>query len=146
MNTSLLTPKPWLAIILLGGEYALLGWYLAAHHVFWLISTLIVVTTFALAWKSHPFLESLSWLIKQQVVVVIGISFFSSLVIALTLVQPILLSLTLLPMLTLLYALLEMRTANFKQVNVFLWIALMTIFSLGLGEVIDLFVAPSMRY
>ena len=146
MNTSFLTPKPWLAIVLLCGEYVLLGWYLAAHHVFWLISTLIVATSFTLAWKSHPFLESLSWLSKQQVVVVISVSFFSSLVVALALVQPILLSLTLLPMLTLLYALFEMRTADFKQVNVFLWIALITVFSLGLGEAIDLFVTPSMRY
>jgi hypothetical protein len=146
MNTQLLPRKPWLGLSLLGVEYALLGWYLAAHHVFWLVGAFVVITTVAIAWKSNPMLESLAWFGKQQVFVAIGISLLFSVIVALTLVKPILLSLIPLPLVTLLYALLEMRAVGFKQSEIFLWIVLITGLSLGLGEAIDLFITPSMRY
>jgi hypothetical protein len=146
MNAKLLPQKTWLALSLLGVGYALLGWYLAAHHVFWLVSAFIVVTTLTIAWKSNPMLESLAWLIQQPVFVVISVSFLFSLVVALTFVNPMLLSLIPLPAVTLIYALLEMRTAGFKQNEVFIWLVMITGLGLGLGEGIDLFIAPSMRY
>jgi hypothetical protein len=146
MNTQIFPRTPWLALSLLGIEYALLGWYLAAHHVFWLVGTLVVSTTLAVASKSNPMLEFLAWLSKQQIIVTIGVSLLFSLVVALSLVKPILLSLIPLPLITLLYALLEMRAVGFKQFDVFLWIVLVTGLSLGLGEAVDLFITPSMRY
>jgi hypothetical protein len=69
-----------------------------------------------------------------------------SLVIVLIFVKPILLSLVVLPLLTLLYALIEIQAAEFKQIDTFLWLVIITGVGLGLGEVIDLFVVPSMRY
>jgi hypothetical protein len=146
MNAQLLPQQPWLALSLLGVGYALLGWYLAAHHLFWLVSTFIVVTTFTIAWKSNPMLESLGWLIRQPVFFVISVSLFLSLVVALIVVNPTLLSLIPLPLITLTYALVEMRTAGFKQTEIFIWSVVITGLSLGFGEVIDLFVTPSMRY
>jgi hypothetical protein len=138
--------KPWLALILLGGEYVLLGWFLAAHHIFWLVGTFIVVLTLAVIWKKNPILEFLAWMAQQQIVVLLGGSFLLSLLIALAFVQPILVSLSLLPIITLAYALLEMRTSAFKQGEVFLWSVVITGLGLGLGEAIDLFITPSMRY
>ncbi|MBD2102402.1 hypothetical protein [Leptolyngbya sp. FACHB-261] len=146
MNAELLAGKPWLAFSLLGVGYALLGWYLAAHHVFWLVGTLVGIATLAIAWKSNPMLEFLAWLVRQRVFVVIGVSFLFSLFVALIPVQPVLLSLIPLPLITLLYALLEMRLAGFQQSDILIWSVIITGFSLGLGEAIDLFVAPSMRY
>jgi hypothetical protein len=146
MNTEFLTKKPWLALVLLGGEYALLGWYLSVHHIFWLIGTFIVVITFGVAWKSNPILKVLAWFTTGGLLVVLGVSLLVSLVVALTLTNPVSLGLVLLPLITLLYARLEMQAADFKQVDIFLWSVMMTGLGLGLGEVIDLFVTPSMRY
>lgn len=91
-------------------------------------------------------LKSLAVLLQQPLFVVIGVSLLLSLVIVLTLVNPIVLSLVVLPLLTLLYALIEMRATEFKQADVFLWVTITTGVGLGLGEAIDLFVVPSMRY
>jgi hypothetical protein len=146
MNAQLLPRQPWLALSLLGVGYALLGWYLAAHHVFWLVNTFIIGTTLTIAWKSNPMLESLFWLIRQPVFVVISVSLLFSSVIALIFVNPTLLSLIPLPLVTLIYALLEMRTAGFKQTEIFVWSVIITGLGLCLGEGIDLFIAPSMRY
>ncbi|MBD2020891.1 hypothetical protein H6F43_11950 [Leptolyngbya sp. FACHB-36] len=146
MNTKLLGQAPWVALSLLGVEYTLLGWYLAAHHLSWLVGTFVVVTTFAIAWKSHPIVDSLTWLISRQLFVVLSISFLVSVVVTLILVQPLSLNLILLPLITLLYALLEMRAANFQQTNIFVWLVLITALGLGIGEAVDLFIAPSMRY
>lgn len=146
MNTQLVPRKPWLALSLLAIAYALLGWYLAAHHVFWLVGSFIVITTLVIGWKSNPMLEFLAWFVRQQIFVVIGISLLFSLVVALTFVRPMLLSLVPLPLITLLYALLEMRTAEFKQSDIFIWLVIITGVGLGLGEAVDLFITPSMRY
>lgn len=146
MNRSLPAPKLWLALSLLGIEYALLGWYLAAHHVFWLVTTVVVATTVAVAWKNNPLLEFVTWLSKQQIVVLIGVSLLLSLVLAIALIQPVWLSLIPLPLITLLYAHLEMRALEFSQTETFLWLVILATLALGLGEAVDLFVTPSMRY
>lgn len=146
MKTELLIKSPWVALSLLGVEYSLLGWYLAAHHVFGLVSTFVLMTTLTIVWKSNPMLQSLTSLFKQQLLVVIGVSLLFSLFVVLTFVNPILFSLVVLPLLTLLYALVEMQAAEFKQVDIFLWLVIITGGGLGLGEAIDLFVMPSMRY
>lgn len=146
MNAQPVSRNPWLALSLLALSYSLLGWYLAAQHVFWLVGTFTVITTLIFVWKSNPVLEFLAWLIKQQVLVIIGVSLLFSLFVALALAHPSLFSLVPLPLITLLYALLEMRTAEFKQSEIFLWSVIITGLGLGLGEAIDLFIAPSMRY
>lgn len=146
MNTQFFLQKVWLALSLLAITYTLLGWYLAVHHVFWLMSLFVVSTTLYIGWKSNPILEFLAWLTKQQIFLVIGISLLISVSIALVLVKPTLSSLIPLPLVTLIYALLEMRFAAFKQLSISLWLLFITALGLGLGEIIDLFVTPSMRY
>ncbi|MBD1909733.1 MULTISPECIES: hypothetical protein [unclassified Leptolyngbya] len=146
MNNQVLAVKPLPALLLLGGEYVLLGWYLAAHHIFWLLGTLILLLTFTVIWKKNPILDSLLWLARQEVVVAIGLSLVLSLIVALAFIKPILLSLVLLPLATLLYAIMEMRATEFTQTDVLIWTIMITTFSLGLGEAIDLFITPSMRY
>lgn len=146
MDTQSSMQKIAFALILLIGEYVLLGWYLAAHHVFWLVATFIVGFTFTVVWKKNPILDLILWIFNKPVVVVIGISFLFSLFVAFVVIRPALLSLILLPSITLLYALVEMRSANIKQANVLLWAVIITGLGLGIGEAIDLFITPSMRY
>ncbi|HEY9302131.1 MAG TPA: hypothetical protein VIQ31_38345 [Phormidium sp.] len=146
MNTQVPIQKIWFALTLMAGEYVLLGWYLAAHHIFWLIGTFIVILTFAAIWKKNPILDTLNWLVDQSVFVVIGISLLFSLVVAFAFTKPVVLSLSLLPSITLLYALLEMRSSGFKQSDVFFWAVMITGLGLGIGEAIDLFITPSIRY
>jgi hypothetical protein len=146
MDTRLSARKPWLALSLLGIEYALLGWYLAAHHIFWLVGTLIVGTTIAIARKRNPLLQSLSWLTRQPLLMGIGLSLAFSLLVTTLFLQPILSSLMVLPLITLLYALIEMQAAGLQQVNTFCWLIIITSLGLCFGEAVDLFVTPSMRY
>lgn len=146
MNTQSFTLRPRFALALLGGEYILLGWFLAAHHLFWLIGSCIVVLTFTIIWKRNPLLSFLSWFANQQILVAIGVSFLISLLIAFIFIKPILISLSLLPFATLMYAVLELQTAQFKQSDILLWSLVITGLGLGVGEAIDLLITPSMRF
>nr|WP_290225694.1 hypothetical protein [Trichocoleus desertorum] len=146
MNTELLTRKPWFALALLVLAYAVLGWHLSAHHIFWLVGTFVIGVTLVTAWKSHPILESLVWFATQKLLVVVGLSMLFSVAVTLILTKPVLLNLTLLPLLSLLYAELEMRATGFKQMDVFFCSVLMAGLGLLVGEAVDLWVIPSMRY
>lgn len=146
MNTELLTRKPWFALMLLGLAYTVLGWHLSAHHIFWLVGSFVIAVTLVTAWKSHPILESLVWFATQKLLVVVAFSLLLSVGITLVLTKPILLNLTLLPLIALLYAELEMRATGFKQMDVFLCSVTMAGLGLLVGEAVDLWVIPSMRY
>jgi hypothetical protein len=146
MNSEILTQKPWFALVLLVLAYTVLGWHLSAHHIFWLVGTFVIAVTFVTAWRSHPILESLVWFVTQKLFVVVGLSMLFSVVVTLILTKPILLSLTLLPLLALLYAELEMRATGFKQTEVFVCAVMMAGLGLLVGEAVDLWVIPSMRY
>ncbi|HEY9861364.1 MAG TPA: hypothetical protein V6D16_17825 [Candidatus Obscuribacterales bacterium] len=146
MNTERLTRKPWFAFVLLVLAYTVLGWHLSAHHIFWLVGTFVIAVTLVTAWKSHPILESLVWFATQKLLVVVGLSLLFSVAVTLVLTKPILLNLTLLPLVSLLYAELEMRATGFKQMDVFFCSVLMAGLGLLVGEAVDLWVIPSMRY
>lgn len=146
MNVQVPSQSIRFALLLLTGEYILLGWYLAAHHVFWLMGSCIVIVTFAVIWKENPILDTLVWLVRQPVFVAIAVSFVLSLMVAFLLIKPILLNVSFLPSVILLYALLEMRVANFKQMDIVFWAMAITGLGLGIGEAIDLFITPSIRY
>lgn len=146
MNVQVPSQSIRFALLLLTGEYILLGWYLAAHHVFWLMGSCIVIVTFAVIWKENPILDTLVWLVRQPVFVAIAVSFVLSLMVAFLMIKPILLNVSFLPSVILLYALLEMRIANFKQTDIVFWAMAITGLGLGIGEAIDLFITPSIRY
>lgn len=146
MNTQLSIRKPWFALSLLSMEYALLGWYLAAHHIFWLVGILIIGATIFIVRRRNPLLQLLGWLAQQPLLIVVGLSLLFSLLVTALFIQPILASLAVLPLITLLYALLEMQAAGFQQANTFLWLLIITSLGLCFGEAVDLFVTPSMRY
>lgn len=57
MNVGFLSRSPWLPLVLLWLAYALLGWYLSAHHIVWLLGAFVAVLSLAVASKSSPLLE-----------------------------------------------------------------------------------------
>lgn len=146
INTERLTKSAWLALLLLGAAYALLGWYLSAHHLFWLVGTAVFAVTFFLVGQPNPLLAVFAELKTPGFLVAIIGVLLVSLGMTWMITQPLVLTLFFLPLLTLLYAHLEMRTADLSQRDVLLALVLIAGLGLGLGEVIDLFVVPSMRY
>ncbi|NJL20733.1 MAG: hypothetical protein HC895_07875 [Leptolyngbyaceae cyanobacterium SM1_3_5] len=66
MNAELPVRRPWLALTLLGLAYALLGWYLSAHHILWIVGVFVTLTTLAIAWSGTPTLKYLSLLKSSQ--------------------------------------------------------------------------------
>jgi hypothetical protein len=146
MDTELLSRKPWLALMLLGLAYMVLGWNLSAHHLFWLIGISVIGVTLIAAWKSNPILEALVWLESQRLFVVLSLTLFFSVLVALALTQPMLLSLVFLPLVALIYAELEMKTIGWSQTDIFLYSLAMTGLGLVVGEAVDLWIMPSMRY
>lgn len=141
-----LSRLPWLAIGILWLAYALLGWYLAAHHIVWIAGLVTVVVTLSLAWKGIPLLKQLSWFSSQSLFIVTVINLVISLCVILLVTDFQFSGLIFLPVVTMLWANLEMRSAGFNQHRILLYLATIAGLGLGLGEAIDLLLIPSMRY
>lgn len=146
MDTELPSRRPWFALILLGLSYMVLGWHLSAHHIFWLLGIFVIGVTLITAWKSNPILESLVWLATRRLFVVVSMTLFFSVLVTLALTQPMLLPLIFLPLVALLYAELEMKAIGFNQTDIFLCSVTMAGLGLVVGEAVDLWLVPSMRY
>lgn len=136
---------PWLSLVLLWLSYSLLGWYLSAYHVFWFMGVLVAVLALAIAWKSIPCLKDLirfgsrgSWVILIMLVISVFISFIATWTLLLTLI--------IVPLITTFLAEIEMRFAGFSEVNTFVLLTVTSVLGLGLGEIIDILISPSMRY
>lgn len=146
MNAEFSFRRPWLALALLGAAYALLGWYLSAHHILWIVGVFVTVATLAIAWKGIPILEHLSLLKSSRLFGLIVLGFLVSLPVALVVGGSLFLNLIFLPIVTTLFAEIEMRSAGFKQLQLFLYLTLLAGLGLGLGEAIDLVLVPSGRF
>lgn len=146
MNTESVIQKTWLSLILMGIAYTLLGWYLSAYHVVWLLGACILIATLVTVWKHAPMIEFLDWLRHQRLFVVIGISLLTSVIIIFLILNPLFLNLFFLPFMTILFAELELRIVGFSEREILLYLATIAGLSLGFGEAIDLFISPSLRY
>lgn len=146
MNTESVIQKTWLSLMLMGIAYLLLGWYLSAHHIVWLLGACALMATLVLVWKTAPMIEFFDWLRHQRLFIVIGISLFSSVIVIALIVTPIFLNLFFLPFLTILFADMELRIAGFPERDILLYLITLAGLSLGLGEAIDLLISPSLRY
>ncbi|MGI0487257.1 hypothetical protein ACN4EK_17580 [Pantanalinema rosaneae CENA516] len=91
-------------------------------------------------------IEFLDWLRHQRLFTVIGISLLTSVIVIALLVKPFFLNLFFLPVLTILFADMELRVAGFPEKDILLSLVTIAGLSLGLGEAIDLFISPSLRY
>ncbi|MBD2163482.1 hypothetical protein H6G04_03595 [Calothrix membranacea FACHB-236] len=141
MNIEFYSKIPWMPLGLLWLAYALLGWYLAAHHIIWLVGGFIAAVALAIVRKSIYWLESLINFGSQTLIVVL----FLSLSIAIVATWSLLFSLFLIPVATTLLADLELRFAGFNKVDAFLVLTILAVLGLVVGETIDILLLPSSR-
>lgn len=146
MNVAFFSRIPRLPLVLLWLTYALLGWELSAHHIVWLVGAFVAALALAAAWKSSPLFERLVLFGFQGWFVLLLISLIISISVALTVTSSILLSLIFLPLVTTFFAEVEMSFAGFSKRNTFLFLTVISGVGLGLGELIDIVLLPSLRY
>ncbi|BAY63453.1 hypothetical protein NIES22_35410 [Calothrix brevissima NIES-22] len=131
-----------MSLALLGLAYILLGWYLAAHHIIWLVGGFITAVALVIARKSIFWLEQLFTFGSQTLVIVL----FLSISIAIVATWSIILSLFLIPIATTFLADLEMRFAGFSKLDSFLALTILALSALFVGEMVDILLLPSSRY
>ncbi|MDB9445769.1 hypothetical protein [Anabaena sp. CS-542/02] len=130
---------PVIPLILLWLAYALLGWYLAAHHIIWLTGAFVVAVTLAIVRKTTVWLDHLVALGSRILVVVL----FLSLSVALVETWSVFFSLFLIPIATTFLADLEMRWKGFNKTDSFWILSLLALCGLVVGEMIDILLLPS---
>ena len=146
MNVAFLSRIPRLPLVLLWLTYALLGWDLSAHHIVWLVGAFVAALALAVAWKSSPLFERLIMFGFQGWFVLLLISLITSILVALIVTCSILFNLIIMPLVTIFFAELEMSFAGFSKRDTFLFLTVISGFSLGLGEMIDIVLLPTLRY
>ena len=137
---------PVLALIALWLAYALLGWYLSAHHIIWLVGAFIISLALAVAWKSNPLLERFTSLGSQGLFVIVAISLIISLSVALAITWTNSFTLIVIPFVAMILAQLEMGFSGFDKLATFLFLMFVAGTGLIFGEVVDLNIFPSNRY
>lgn len=142
MNIGYFQKIPLLPLVLLWLAYAVLGWYLAAHHIIWLVGAFIASVAIAVVRRSIAWLEGLVSFGSRTLVVLILLSAS----IALVATWSLLLSLFLIPIATTLLADLELRFAGFKKINSFWILTVLAAWGLTVGELVDILLLPSSRY
>lgn len=126
--------------------YFLLGWYLSAHHLLWLIGLFLAVSLLTVAWKVSPWLKSFVGLLSHELWAIVEIALLFSILVSLTPSWSMLWVLVVLPVLTTLLAVIEIQSASFSQKTQFLLLVTLAALGLGMGEIIDLTFFPSLRY
>lgn len=142
MNLLFFQRIPVAALALLWLAYNLLGWYLAAHQIAWLVGAFVAAIAIAIVRKSNSWLENLLVFGSQTLVVVLVLSAS----IALIAIWSILFSIFLIPLATTLLADLEMRFSGFSKTYSFWILTAVAISGLAVGEMIDILIFPSIKY
>jgi hypothetical protein len=142
MNVEFLTKIPVMPLVLFWLAYNLLGWYLAAHHIVWLVAVFVVAMAINFVCKNVAWFESLISFGSQTSVIFLVLSAS----IALIATSPLLFSLFFIPLTATILADLELRFAGFRKLDAFLILAILAISSLMSGEMIDILIFPSSRY
>ncbi|MEH2025955.1 hypothetical protein [Nostoc sp.] len=142
MNVEFFNRIPLIPLVLVLLAYTLLGWYLAANHIIWLVGAFVTAMVIAVVRKSIFWLERLVEFDSKTLVVIL----FLSISIALVATWSILLRLFIIPLATMLLADLEMRFSGFNKLDSFWVLIVLAVLGLVVGEVIDILVFSSSRY
>ncbi|MBD2300406.1 hypothetical protein H6G28_17640 [Nostoc sp. FACHB-190] len=133
---------PMLPLVLLWLAYALLGWYLAVHHIVWLVGAFIAAVAIAVVRRSNAWLEELTAFGSKILIVILTLGAS----VALVATWSVLFSLFLIPIATTLLADLEMRFAGFDKKESFRVLTFLAGTGLFIGEAVDLLFFPSSRF
>ncbi|MCC5641603.1 hypothetical protein LC607_01240 [Nostoc sp. CHAB 5824] len=142
MNVEFFNRIPLTPLILLWLAYTLLGWYLAANHIIWLVGAFVAAMVIAVVRKSTSWLERLLEFGSQTLAVIL----FLSISIAFIATWSLLLRLFIIPLATTLLADLEMRFSGFNKLDSFWILTVLAVLGLVMGELIDILLFPSSRY
>jgi len=142
MNVEFFNRIPLMPLVLLWLAYTLLGWYLAAHHIIWLVGSFVAAMVIAVARKSISWLERLVEFGSKTLAVIL----FLSISIVFVATWSLLLRLFLIPLATTLLADLEMRFSGLNKLDSFWILTVIAILGLVIGELIDILLFPSRRY
>ncbi|MBD1825054.1 hypothetical protein H6F51_21535 [Cyanobacteria bacterium FACHB-DQ100] len=74
MNSESSHPLPWFSLGLFWCAHAMLGWYLAAHHVVWLVGVAAILAIVIISEKGKALREQVSWAISRTLFIVLFIS------------------------------------------------------------------------
>ncbi len=129
-------------LVLLWLAYTLLGWYLAANHIVWLVGAFVAAMVIVIVRKSTSWLERLVEFGSQTLAVIL----FLSISIAFVATWSLLLRLFLIPLATTILADLEMRFSGFNKLDSFWILTVIAVLGLVIGELIDILLFPSSRY
>ncbi|MBD2596747.1 hypothetical protein BCD64_27655 [Nostoc sp. MBR 210] len=142
MNAGFVHKIPMLPLVLLWLAYALLGWYLAVHHIAWLVGAFIAAVAIAVVRRSNAWLEELTAFGSKILIVILTLGAS----VALVATWSVLFSLFLIPIATTLLADLEMRFAGFDKKESFRVLTFLAGTGLFIGEAVDLLFFPSSRF
>ncbi|QLE58562.1 hypothetical protein [Nostoc sp. TCL26-01] len=142
MNIEYFHKIPVMSLILLWLAYALLGWYLAAHHIIWLVGAFIATMAMVVVRRSFAWLERLLSFGSRTLIVVLALSAS----IGLVAIWSLLFSLFVIPVATTLLADLELRFSGFKKLDSFRILTVLAVLGLTVGEIVDILLFPSIRY
>ena len=137
---------PVLALITLWLAYALLGWYLCAHQIIWLVGAFITSVALAVAWKSSPLLDRFTNLGSQGLFVVVIVSLIISIAVALAITWTDSFTIVVIPFVAMILAQVEMGFSGFAKLATFLFLMFIAGTGLVFGEIVDLNVFPSSKY
>ncbi|MBC1223934.1 hypothetical protein GNF10_00945 [Nostoc sp. UCD121] len=142
MNVEFFNRIPFIPLVLLWLAYTLLGWYLAANHIVWLVGAFVAAMVIVIVRKSTSWLERLVEFGSQTLAVIL----FLSISIAFVATWSLLLRLFLIPLATTILADLEMRFSGFNKLDSFWILTVIAVLGLVVGELIDILLFPSSRY
>jgi len=137
---------PVLALLTLWLAYALLGWYLSAHHIIWLVGACTTFVALAVAWKSSPLLDRFTSLGSQDLFIVVIVSLIISISVALAITWTNSFTLVVIPFVAMILAQVEMGFSGFDKLATFLFLTFIAGTGLVFGEVVDLTLFPSSKY
>jgi len=140
--TKSLSKVPWLSLTLFWLAYVLVGWTLAAYHIIWFVEVFIAVATVALVWATTPRLGRLVGDFPQVLLVVLA----ASGLVALAATQFIFFTLVFIPFITTFLAWQDVLSLKLGKLYSFWLLVAVALSGLGLGELVDIFVLPSLRY
>ncbi|MEH1909678.1 hypothetical protein [Nostoc sp.] len=142
MNVEFFNRIPLMPLVLLLLAYTLLGWYLAANHIIWLVGAFVAAMVIAVVRKSISWLDRLVEFGSQTLVIIL----FLSISIALVATWSLLFRLFIIPLATTLLADFEMRFSGYNKLDSFWVLIVVAVLGLVVGEVIDILLFPSSRY
>lgn len=132
---------PWFTLLLLCLTYILVGWKLAIHHLFWFGGFFITSAAAVVAWNSNPWMEGLIGFGPQALFTFLMIN----ILVVMAVTSPGVLTVILMPLLATFLAWLEVRLSGYDQPTTLAYLVCLSLISLGVGELIDLLLLPSLR-